>query len=116
LEAQARKSVVPVSVETDGIGRYEQPVEAAVYFCTLEALNNVSKYAGASSAQVTIRQDNGDLRFTVTDDGAGFDTAATTYGTGLQGMADRLDAIGGTLHITSTPGAGTSVSGTVPVG
>jgi signal transduction histidine kinase len=115
LEAQARKSVVPVSVETDGIGRYEQPVEAAVYFCTLEALNNVAKYAGASNAQVTIRQDNGDLRFTVTDDGSGFDAAATTYGTGLQGMADRLDAIGGTLHIASTPGAGTSVSGSVPV-
>jgi signal transduction histidine kinase len=116
LEAQARKSVVPVSVETDGIGRYEQPVEAAVYFCTLEALNNVAKYAQASNAQVTVRQDNGDLRFTVTDNGSGFDTATTTYGTGLQGMADRLDAIGGTLHITSTPGAGTSVSGSVPVG
>ena len=116
LEAQARKSVVPVSVETDGIGRYEQPVEAAVYFCALEALNNVAKYAQATNAQVTVRQDNGDLRFTVTDDGSGFDTAATTYGTGLQGMADRLDAIGGTLHITSTPGAGTSVSGSVPVG
>src|SRR6476620_314374 len=115
LEAQARKSVVPVSVETDGIGRYEQPVEAAVYFCTLEALNNVAKYAQASAAAVTIRQDDGHLRFTVTDDGSGFDTAATTYGTGLQGMADRLDAIGGTLHITSTPGAGTSVSGSVPV-
>ena len=115
LEAQARKSVVPVSVETDGIGRYEQPVEAAVYFCTLEALNNVAKYAHASNAYVMVRQDDGDLRFTVTDDGTGFDTAATTYGTGLQGMADRLDAIGGTLHITSTPGVGTSVSGSVPV-
>jgi signal transduction histidine kinase len=116
LEAQARKSVVPVSVETDGIGRFEQPVEAAVYFCTLEALNNIAKYARASTARVTIQQENGDLRFTVADDGAGFDTAAMTYGTGLQGMADRLDAIGGTLHITSSPGAGTSVSGSVPVG
>jgi signal transduction histidine kinase len=115
LEAQARKSVVPVSVETNGIGRYEQPVEAAVYFCTLEALNNVAKYARASNARVTIGQNDGHLRFTVTDDGAGFDTATTGYGTGLQGMADRLDSIGGTLRITSTPGAGTSVSGIVPV-
>jgi signal transduction histidine kinase len=115
LEAQARKSVVPVSVATDGIGRYEQPVEAAVYFCALEALNNVAKYAGASAAAVTIRQDDGHLRFTVTDDGSGFDTAVTSYGTGLQGMADRLDAIGGSLQVTSTPGAGTSVSGSVPV-
>jgi signal transduction histidine kinase len=115
LEAQARKSVVPVSVETDGVGRYDQPVEAAVYFCALEALNNVAKYAGASAAQVAIRHDDGHLEFTVHDDGTGFDPAATGYGTGLQGMADRLDAIGGTLRITSAPGAGTSVSGSVPV-
>ena len=115
LEAQARKAAVPVSVETDGIGRYGQPVEAAVYFCTLEALNNVAKYAGASSATVALEQRNGHLRFTVIDDGAGFDTNATSYGTGLQGMADRLDAIGGTLQVTSSPGAGTSVAGSVPV-
>ena len=115
LEAQARKAAVPVSVETDGIGRYGQPVEAAVYFCTLEALNNVAKYAGASSATVALEQRNGHLRFTVIDDGVGFDTNATSYGTGLQGMADRLDAIGGTLQVTSSPGAGTSVAGSVPV-
>lgn len=115
LEAQARKSVVPVSVQTDGIGRYEQPVEAAVYFCALEALNNVAKYAGASAAQVAIRQNDGHLEFTVSDDGTGFDPATTGYGTGLQGMADRLDAIGGTLRVTSSPGAGTSVAGSVPV-
>ena len=115
LEAQARKAAVPVLVETDGIGRYDQQVEAAVYFCTLEALNNVAKYAGASTARVMLRQDDGRLRFTVTDDGVGFDANAGSYGTGLQGMADRLDAIGGTLEVASTPGAGTSVSGSVPV-
>jgi signal transduction histidine kinase len=115
LEAQARKAAVPVSVEVDGIGRYDQPVEAAVYFCTLEALNNVAKYAGASAASVRLRQGDGRLLFTVTDDGVGFDANARSYGTGLQGMADRLDAIGGTLEVASTPGAGTSVSGTVPV-
>ena len=115
LEAQARKAALPVSIETDGVGRYEQPVEAAVYFCTLEALNNVAKYAAASNATVALEQRNGHLWFTVIDDGAGFDTNATSYGTGLQGMADRLDAIGGTLQVTSTPGAGTSVSGSVPV-
>ncbi len=115
LEAQARKAALPVSIETDGVGRYEQPVEAAVYFCTLEALNNVAKYAAASNATVALEQRNGHLWFIVIDDGAGFDTNATSYGTGLQGMADRLDAIGGTLQVTSTPGAGTSVSGSVPV-
>src|SRR4029078_743243 len=113
--AQARKSVVPVSVETDGVGRYEEPVEAGVYFCALGALNNGAKYAGASAASVPLRQDDGHLRFTVTDDGSGFDAAITSYGTGLQGMADRVDAIGGNLQGTSTPGAGTSVSGSVPV-
>jgi signal transduction histidine kinase len=114
LEAQARKAALPVTVEADGVGRYEQPVEAAVYFCTLEALNNVAKYAGATHAAISLRQRDGVLAFTVTDDGAGFDMGATRYGTGLQGMADRLDAIGGVLDVTSTPGTGTSVSGSVP--
>ncbi|HTG46813.1 MAG TPA: GAF domain-containing sensor histidine kinase [Actinomycetota bacterium] len=115
LEAQARKAAVPVSIDTDGVGRYDQPVEAAVYFCTLEALNNIAKYAAASQATVSLRRSDGHLSFTVTDDGIGFDTAATGYGTGLQGMADRLDAIGGTLQVISTPGTGTSVSGSIPV-
>jgi signal transduction histidine kinase len=116
LEGQARKAAIPVSIETDGIGRYDQAVEAAVYFCTLEALNNVAKYADASAAMVSLRRSDGWLSFTVRDDGVGFDTDSTSYGTGLQGMADRLDAIGGTLQVTSAPGAGTSVSGSVPVG
>jgi signal transduction histidine kinase len=115
LEAQARKAAVHVGVEADGVGRYDRPVEAAVYFCALEALNNVAKYAGASAATVSLRQRDGYLTFTVTDDGTGFDTEATSYGTGLQGMADRLDSIGGSLHVRSAPGAGTSVSGSVPV-
>ena len=115
LEAQARKAAVPVSIETDGVERYDQPVEAAVYFCTLEALNNIAKYADASRATVSLRRSDGRLSFTVTDDGIGFDTTATSYGTGLQGMADRLDAIGGTLQVTSTPGSGTSVVGSIPV-
>src|SRR5262249_25553425 len=102
LEAQARKAAVPVSIDTDAGERYDQAVEAAVYFCTLEALNNIVKYADASRATVSLRRSNGRLSFTVTDDGIGFDAAATNYGTGLQGMADRLDAIGGTLEVTST--------------
>jgi signal transduction histidine kinase len=116
LQAQARKSPVPVAIEADGIGRYPRDVESAVYFCTLEALNNVSKYAGASVAVVRIAQSNGRLTFTVTDDGRGFDPEATGPGTGLQGMADRLDAIGGSFDVVSAPGAGTTVTGRVPVG
>jgi signal transduction histidine kinase len=116
LRAQARKSPVPVVVEADAIGRYPREVESAVYFCTLEALNNVSKYAGASGAVVRLAQSNGRLTFSVTDDGRGFDPEATGPGTGLQGMADRLDAIGGAFDVVSAPGAGTTVTGRVPVG
>jgi signal transduction histidine kinase len=115
LEAQARKGALPVRVSSEGVGRYAQEVEATVYFCSLEALNNVAKYAGATLAEIHLAQENGDLSFTVHDDGAGFDPAVTGYGTGLHGMADRLDAIGGDLLVDSAPGRGTTVSGRVPV-
>ena len=116
LEAQARKSPVPVSVHPDGVGRYGSEVEAAVYFCCLEALNNVAKYAGASSVEIRLRQNEGELRFEVADDGVGFDTAGARNGSGLQGMSDRLDAIGGRLDVVSAPGAGTTVMGRLSVG
>jgi signal transduction histidine kinase len=87
-----------------------------VYFCTLEALQNVAKYAGASRAEVRLREEDGTLVFEVEDDGAGFNPEARGYGTGLQGMADRLAALGGELRIESAPGRGTTVRGTVPTG
>jgi signal transduction histidine kinase len=114
LEAQARKAAMPTTVDAEGVGRYDQGVEAAVYFCTLEALNNVAKYANASQAVVRLAQDNGVLRFEVRDNGTGFDVAVARTGSGLQGMTDRLDAIGGELHIESDPSAGTLVRGSVP--
>ena len=114
LEAQSRKAAIPVRIEPDGVGRYTQPVEAAVYFSVLEALQNTAKYADASRATVALGHDGSSLRFAVSDDGVGFDTAATSYGTGLQGMADRLAALGGELEIASTPGAGTVVTGRLP--
>jgi signal transduction histidine kinase len=115
LQAQARKAALPVEVDADGIGRYPQEAEAAVYFCALEALQNVAKYAGASRATVGLSCAGGSLRFTVTDDGAGFDTASTRHGTGLQGMADRLAALGGALQVRSQPGRGTTLTGQLPV-
>jgi signal transduction histidine kinase len=114
IAAQARKATVPVEVDADGIGRYPQEVEAAVYFCCLEALQNVQKYAHASKAAVRLGREDGALRFLVTDDGAGFDPTARRRGTGLQNMADRLDALGGVLTVTAAPGQGTIVAGTVP--
>jgi signal transduction histidine kinase len=116
LVAQARKSSVPVDVESDGIGRYPPEIESAIYFCCLEALQNIAKYADASRAEIRLAQTNGQIRFDVADDGAGFDTERVRSGSGLQGMADRLEAIGGTLDVRSELGGGTTVSGTVPAG
>jgi signal transduction histidine kinase len=114
LEAQAGKATVPVTVEAAGIGRYPQQTEAAVYFCVLEALQNVAKYAQDSSARVTLRPGGRYLAFTVEDDGMGFDPAAAPMGTGLQGISDRLAALGGSVEIVSAPGHGTRVTGRVP--
>jgi signal transduction histidine kinase len=116
LSSQARKATFPVTVEADHLSRYPQDQEAAVYFCVLEALQNVAKYAGATSAVIRLSEAEGQLTFTVIDDGTGFDTSTTSYGTGLQGMADRLAAQGGKLEVRSKPGEGTSVTGRVPVG
>ena len=116
LQAQAQKATTPVSVEADSIGRYPRDIESTVYFCTLEAMNNIAKYAAASSASVSLEQTDGTLRFTVRDDGRGFDPRATGGGTGLQGMSDRVEAVGGSLLVESAIGSGTTVIGTVPVG
>jgi signal transduction histidine kinase len=115
LESQAGKSAVPVTVEADGVGRYAREAEAAVYFSCLEALQNVAKYASASRATVTLSDGDGLLRFEVSDDGVGFDPAGSSYGSGLQGIADRLAALDGEIEITSTPGVGTTLGGTLPV-
>ena len=116
IEAQARKATIPVTVATDGVGRFSPDVESAVYFSCLEALQNVAKYANATTAVVALTDGSGELRFEIHDDGRGFDQTATSYGTGLQGIADRLAAIGGELQVTSEPGRGTTVVGLVPVG
>jgi len=115
LTAQARKSSVPVSVHAENVGRFPQEIEAAVYFSTLEALQNIAKYAEAKSAAIYLRQDADALTFEVRDDGRGFDPEATSYGTGLQGMADRLAALDGAVTVTSRPGNGTSVVGKIPM-
>jgi signal transduction histidine kinase len=115
LESQARKASLPVTVDAVGIGRYSQDVEAAVYFSVLEALQNVQKYAQASQANVRLRDEEGVLRFEIIDDGRGFDVATTKRGSGLVNMADRLDALGGEVEVTATPGHGTRLQGWLPV-
>ncbi|HVD67548.1 MAG TPA: ATP-binding protein [Actinomycetota bacterium] len=86
-----------------------------MYFSCLEALQNVAKYAEASRVTVELTQTNGNLAFEVRDDGRGFNASTTSYGTGLQGIADRLAALGGELAVTSAPGDGTAVAGRLPV-
>ena len=115
LEAQARKVPFPVSVEPNSVERYPAEAEATAYFCVLEALQNAAKYAEASRAVVRLGHDDGHLVFTVSDDGVGFDPASTPKGAGLQNMADRVDALGGKLEVTSSSGGGTTVTGRVPI-
>jgi signal transduction histidine kinase len=116
LESQARKATVPITVDSEGTERYAQDVEATVYFCVLEALQNVQKYAHATRVMVRLCDVDGRLTFDVSDDGAGFDIATAKKGAGLTNMADRLDALGGVLTITSKPGGGTTISGRLAVG
>jgi signal transduction histidine kinase len=114
LSSAARRAVLPVTVTTDGLGRYGAEAEATVYFCVLEALQNAGKYAGDDAAiTVDVRDDAGTLVFVVADDGAGFDVASRSAGAGFTNMLDRLGALGGTLRVESAPGRGTKVTGVV---
>ena len=103
-----------VTVEAGLDGRYPQEVEAAVYFCCLEALQNVAKYSHASCALVRLAAKDHQLEFAVQDDAEGFDPNETPRGTGLQGMVDRVEALGGTLEVRSQPGRGATVVGRIP--
>jgi signal transduction histidine kinase len=114
LSAQASKSPVPVAVDADGIGRFGQDTEAAVYFCCLEALQNIAKYAHATQARICLQAQNGTLRFTVSDDGTGYDARHTPLGSGQRNMADRLAALGGQLEVRSAPGQGTTITAQLP--
>ncbi|SEF08705.1 sensor histidine kinase [Jiangella alba] len=117
LRNAAGRATIPVRVEADAVPRYAPEAEAAVYFCCLEALQNAGKHAGPD-ATVTVRVGapaDGGLEFEVADDGAGFDAAAAGESHGFVNMRDRLGAFGGELTVTSAPGAGTVVAGTLPV-
>ena len=114
LRAQAARSPVPVVLDAGQVGRYPQDAESTVYFCTLEALQNVAKHARASRVTVRLAGSGDTLEFSVSDDGAGFPAAGTSHGSGLQGMSDRLAALGGTLAVRSWPGQGTTITGRLP--
>jgi signal transduction histidine kinase len=115
LRAAANRSPLAVSVAVDGIGRYPSELEAAVYFCCLEALQNAAKHAPEATVAIDLREEDGVVRFDVVDDGPGFDVAAATAGHGYVNMSDRLGAIGGTVEWRSAPGEGARITGTIPL-
>ncbi len=114
LSSQAAKAVVPTQVDAEGIPRYQPEVEATVYFCVLEAMQNIAKYADAGEARVRLWTEDQHLRFEVVDDGRGFDPATTARGAGLGNMADRLGALDGRIEVSSSPGSGTTLRGELP--
>ncbi len=106
----------PVRVRAAEIGRFDDDVEAAVYFCVLEALQNAAKHAGdVSAVEVDLRRVGSEVVFEVADDGDGFDAADRLWGSGFVNMEDRLGAAGGSLDVTSAVGDGTTVVGRVPI-
>jgi signal transduction histidine kinase len=116
LSDAARLCTLPTTVRAASLGRYPADIEAAVYFCCLEAMQNACKHAGErATIHLRMREESGTLTFDVTDDGAGFGTTGHGLGAGLRNMADRMGAFGGRLLVESAPGEGTQVTGTVPV-
>jgi signal transduction histidine kinase len=114
LRAAAQRSAVPVAVEADGVGRASSEVEAALYFCALEALQNIAKHAPGAAATVRLADTPAGLVLEVRDDGPGLAPSTVATGQGLQNMTDRLGAVGGSLRWESSPGEGTLVRAVVP--
>jgi len=114
LRAAAGRSPLDVDLQVDDVGRHGAEIEAAVYFCCLEALQNAAKHAPDAHVAVRVTVDVDRLAFAVSDDGPGFDLATATGGHGHTNMSDRLGAIGGEVCWESSPGAGTRISGWVP--
>jgi signal transduction histidine kinase len=117
LNAAGGRAALPTRVEAEDVGRYNPDVEAAVYFFSLEALQNAGKHAGeGAEALVKVWRDDaaGMLRFSVSDTGAGFDPKDFTGGAGFTNLSDRLGAIGGSFRLDSAPGQGTTLEGWIP--
>ena len=112
LQSTARRSTVPVTLDVADFERPSRQVEAAAYFCILEALTNAAKHAGASEVLVSVRG-LPHLSFAVSDNGSGFDQALVEQG-GLLGMEARMEAAGGRLRLETAPGWGTTVHGEFP--
>jgi len=113
LEALARRSAVPVSLDISMAERLPEPVEIAAYYAVSEALTNTAKHAHASGADVEVAARDGGLRVSVRDDGRG--GADFAGGSGLAGIKDRMEALGGQIWLQSTPGTGTAMQIVIPL-
>jgi signal transduction histidine kinase len=108
----AGRSAVPVEILEVPDERLPEPVEAAAYYLIAEALTNVTKYAQASAVRVRVAASGGRVVVEVSDDGVG--GADPAGGSGLRGLADRVEALGGSLEVVSPAGAGTSLRAEIP--
>jgi signal transduction histidine kinase len=115
LRSVAIRAPIPIRVTDAGIGRCSATVEAAIYFCSLEAVQNTIKHGGPQAhVTVTLGRDREAVHFAIADDGVGMDVTARGNGVGFVSMRDRIGAVGGDLVVLSSPGQGTTVRGTVP--
>jgi signal transduction histidine kinase len=115
LRSLAMRATIPIAVTDGGIGRCSAAVEAAIYFCCAEAVQNAIKHAGpGATVSIDLGRDHAGIRFTIADDGVGMSESAVGKGDGLVGMRDRIGAVGGELVISSAPGCGTTLRGTIP--
>jgi signal transduction histidine kinase len=113
LASLAERAAMPIELDVDVEGRLPEAVEVAAYYVISEALANVAKYAHATSVQVRVLRTPDGLELEVADDGIG--GADPTLGSGLRGLLDRVDALGGMLEVLSPPGRGTTIVATLPV-
>ena len=114
VETLTGRAPIPVEITEIPDGRLPEPVEAAAYYLIAEALTNVVKYAQASTVRVRVAAGDASVVLEVSDDGVG--GADPTGGSGLRGLADRVEALGGALHVVSRVGAGTSLRAEIPIG
>jgi signal transduction histidine kinase len=115
LRSLAMRATIPIAVTDGGIGRCSAAVEAAIYFCCAEAVQNAIKHAGpGATVSIDLGRDHAGIRFAIADDGVGMSESAVGKGDGLVGMRDRIGAVGGELEISSAPGCGTTLRGRIP--
>jgi signal transduction histidine kinase len=117
LAVATQRSAPPAELDAEGLARYPDDVESAVYFCCVEGLQNVGKHAGPHAhAEVRMSDEAGGLRFEIVDDGVGCDVESVPgAGAGFTNMRERVAALGGSLTVESTPGQGTRIDGRIPL-